>query len=128
MTDNRPVLNIPPRAVRLAGEYHNGQGSILYAVSSSGGLFRGTVRPAVYHYCKASAGVIRWATPAEHDYWLVARWANGCRDAADTADTLGETGDAVIWGAEIVRAEEWLDAQKADCGAVWGVDDDGRPL
>lgn len=36
---------IPDRFVSLAADWYNGQNDMLYAVSSSGGLFRGTQRP-----------------------------------------------------------------------------------
>jgi hypothetical protein len=38
-------VNIPDRYLRLASRWHSGQGDLLYAVSSTGGLTLGSQRP-----------------------------------------------------------------------------------
>jgi hypothetical protein len=38
-------IEIPERFVRIAGRWYGGQGCMLYAVSSTGGLTIGTIRP-----------------------------------------------------------------------------------
>jgi hypothetical protein len=39
------TIQIPSEFVSLAGEWHDGQDSMLYAVSSTGNLSRGSIRP-----------------------------------------------------------------------------------
>ena len=39
------ILRIPPKFVKLCGEWHNGQSSMMYAVSSTGSLSLGTIKP-----------------------------------------------------------------------------------
>ncbi len=59
-------VNIPDRFVRLASEWHSGQDDLLYAVSSTGGLTLGSMRPY-------STEVSRFLTARE---WHVRLWAS----------------------------------------------------
>ena len=60
-------VEFPERFVRTAGEWYGGQGCILYAVSSTGGLTRGGIRPVL---CDDD-GEYR---PATDEAWIRCLW------------------------------------------------------
>jgi len=60
-------VEFPERFVRTAGEWYGGQGCILYAVSSTGGLTRGSIRPDL---CDDDGNY----TPATDEAWIRYLW------------------------------------------------------
>ena len=52
-------ITIPPQFVRVAGDWYGGQGCMLYAVSSTGGLTTGTTCP-VFDYLDLTDRNEKW--------------------------------------------------------------------
>lgn len=60
-------VDFPEEHVQTASEWHGGQSCILYAVASTGGLTRGTIRPVL---CDDDGNY----TPASDEQWLRHLW------------------------------------------------------
>jgi hypothetical protein len=100
--------------LQLAAAWHGGQGSMLYAVSSTGGLFLGTRRPLTYDYDTD------YFPKGDPDYgWRPAtdtEWADSLIDqlllelkdlerSAELAEETTDAATAYVWRDEI--DEHW---------------------
>lgn len=110
---NDPIYEASPRERELAADWHGGQSSMLYAVSSTGGLARGNVRPS-------------WSgnVPMTDDEWahdLICQLQSELQDISsdDTADddnrfTAYEMGQKLESVRELYLAR--IEAAEADRG------------
>ena len=95
-------IEIPPQFVAIASNWYGGQGCMLYAVSSTGGLTTGTNRPR-------SDFADRMATDEEWYYQLWCELSSDIGIAARAAEA-GHNGDSDIEDAATLREfEDWVD-------------------
>ncbi len=85
----------------LAGDYHSGQGSMFYAISSTGALSTGTLRPST----EDDDGNTRPMTDAEWAEDLVWYLIKEVRDALRIASDQGETEDAETAAAWLAKLD-----------------------
>jgi hypothetical protein len=123
MTNETTASGIIPEVseeqLQLARAWHGGQGSMLYAVASTGGLFRDSRRPLVWD--EGFTGPItgdpdcgwRPATDREWADALVDQLVTELRSVERSADLADETTDgmtAYVWWNEI--DEHWAAISK----------------
>ena len=114
MPDTYPRLIWSPdpdaeyNAPQLATDWHGGQASMLYAVSSTGSLARGTTRPY---------GVVSDADWNRHLAWLLWREIRECVTAAMREDTE-DAEHLEMWAADVETVfDHWAaiaDAEDAE--------------
>lgn len=82
------VIPVPRPLLKICADYHSGQDSIMYAVSSVGGLYRGQLRP------------IEVSTDRAWDVYLWEGFAAELSDLADETDD-SDIADWAVWAGRV---------------------------
>lgn len=118
-------IEIPDRFVEVAECWHGGQGCMLYAISSTGGLTTGTNCPVLDYdddadrmqkwyytiWCDLIADVAGARRAAEKGY--------NAADEDDGGDGEGHDADYPV----LVEFEEWVDMQVGRLCEAYGLED-----
>jgi len=89
-------IAIPPQFVAIAGEWYGGQGCMLYAVCSTGGLTTGTIRPR-----NDSDG-----SPCSDEQWYYNLW---CELSGDVGRAARDAGSDHEDYTDLINFEDWID-------------------
>jgi hypothetical protein len=111
--DGRVVVNsirTPPPFQRVAGAWYGGQGCMLYAVCSTGGLSTGTDRPTVCEGCDEKWYLHLWRGLSA-DVGCARRSAKKAIEAFDDSDQDNEEEywEFVADVDVLAEYEEWVD-------------------
>ena len=105
MSDNPAIYDPTESELRVATEWHGGQSSMLYAISSTGALSRGTIRSG--------------RDDAEWSYDLASQLWSELRDILATAGRAGENEDYAVISAWIDKLDLVLTALGSLTDGSW---------